>query len=1484
MKAQGAAEKRALVTQLLTYQAELKDNLVATLRPSQLDLLEIGCPEDSSLGQAMEKEGGTAYRMGIWNKYDFSRASTVSKAKAFIDEKRPRRVHLSPPCTPFSILQALNQKSDEQTANLKKKIAWGTKVMNNMIEVGLHALRQNCEISLEQPANATSWRSVQSLMNLRKQLYEVTTAGCAWGMRDSETGQAVYKNWRFLVSNQRAAEALEKKCPRDHAHHQLEGTRRVAESAKYPEALCRALSREVLAHTLVTGIAAGVSEIEGVMEELAACYVEEAEALTIEKVDEKDDPPDELRKSVRLKLHRLHAQLGHPGTRAFTEFLRRRQAPRWVQREAEELKCAACERFQKQPMHPTASGRLADPLDVLVMDGFDWVHPLNGTRARGSLLVDEGSAKTVVRVHATQRDGGGCGNTNADEAWDTFVRWWAQYFGRPLRIRSDPAGEYEAHVNKERAAHHDIQWESEPGGAHWRTGKVESVIMLVKNTATKLAYLDPTCGIDELFMWAAAAHNEMPNSSGFSPDQIVLGRRMRPLDSELMGSVVPLQEEARSGSAAEEAMRRRLLARTAYAESLADRQARLTAVKRARAQQEYTVGDQVHVWRQAGKTDKDKNKTSKGGFVGPATVLAHLRQPLEEGRLRNVVILAFRGQVLRAAPQQLRLVSDAERTMIEVDSETRDLLHQRTDQALKKLSRVVDITQEGEPDCDQLDEPANVDESPVEMSVDPEPGPPSDEAAPGEPEPPLPGPPRGPEPAPEQPGGEPSPEGGPRSPPREPETELLPSPRGEGRGTEESGGDGGAPPQPARAYDPRDDLPFSIRQRLRAMRRPREEAAQADGPALKKSREGPELEAALAAASDEASAYEVHIDLPDKATDKKAWRRFTRDPTAYAAAAVKKSGPKVILRKLDPAMREQFRAAKNAEVNSWLANQVTAAARRSDAGPKGPMRMRWHLTVKSDGQAKARIVLLGFEDPRLGHMQTASPTASVRARNLAYQVCANAGLRIHKGDVKAAFLQSQSSNTGIFVEPVRELREAMDLREDEVVLMLKKAYGLCDAPKEWYDEVARRMTESGWVAMKLEPCVWTLYDKGRLVAIAFVHVDDFVVGIKEDNDKAKQKHEELRNHWQWGSWETGCFRQTGVDVVQLADHSISLSFAAAAAKVEMIEGWSGRPGRADDALPAPGITACRAAIGGLQYLASQGQSLIAADTSILASYTNTATHGLVTRINKVIRTAHETARVPVRFRAVKDPIFIAFHDAAWAVRKDGKSQGGYIIGMGERALLQGESHAISPLQFTSRKLPRVTRSSLGCEVQSGNMCHEDLTYMRMAWTELMDGFVNLKDVRGTLRMTQATMVTDCKGLYDALARSVSAGLGADDRRSAIEALGLQQSMEEGATELRWVHSEAMPADGLTKGSCAARSVLADFLTRGYWRLVQDPSFTSAKKRRLQGREDILDDGIEREPFFPSPDCAEDLDDYEMPVGYIGFDDGWQYDSFDDLPV
>ncbi|CAK0844456.1 unnamed protein product, partial [Prorocentrum cordatum] len=285
VKAQSVAERRAAAAQMQGGQAELKDNMLAVQRPSQLDLLDIGGAEDSPLGRATEKEGGAVYRMGLWKKYDFQKASAVARAKAPIEARRPRRVRIFPPCAPISILQALNQKSDQQITNLKMKIAWGTTVMNNMIEVGLHALRLGCELSLEQPANAASLRAAQSPMNLGKQLYGVTAAGCAWGMRDSETGQAVYKKWRFLVPNRRPAE-------------------RVAGSVKYPDALCRALSWEVLAHALVSGITAGASEIEGALKKLTEGRVEQAEVMATEKDAETEGPTDELRKSVRLKLHR----------------------------------------------------------------------------------------------------------------------------------------------------------------------------------------------------------------------------------------------------------------------------------------------------------------------------------------------------------------------------------------------------------------------------------------------------------------------------------------------------------------------------------------------------------------------------------------------------------------------------------------------------------------------------------------------------------------------------------------------------------------------------------------------------------------------------------------------------------------------------------------------------------------------------------------------------------------------------------------------------------------------------------------------------------------------------------------------------------------------------------------------------------------------------------------------------------------------------
>ena len=127
------------------------------------------------------------------------------------------------------------------------------------------------------------------------------------------------------------------------------------------------------------------------------------------------------------------------------------------------------------------------------------------------------------------------------------------------------------------------------------------------------------------------------------------------------------------------------------------------------------------------------------------------------------------------------------------------------------------------------------------------------------------------------------------------------------------------------------------------------------------------------------------------------------------------------MRTATPELRARLQEAKIGEVHNWLANKVCEAVHKSEIGDRVPMKMRWILTVKQDGKAKARLVVLGFQDHRLGNMATEAPTISVRGRNLALQLMANMQQKMVKGDVKAAFLQGNSYQEvhNVICQPVR---------------------------------------------------------------------------------------------------------------------------------------------------------------------------------------------------------------------------------------------------------------------------------------------------------------------------------------------------------------------------------------------------------------------------------------------------------------------------------
>ena len=51
------------------------------------------------------------------------------------------------------------------------------------------------------------------------------------------------------------------------------------------------------------------------------------------------------------------------------------------------------------------------------------------------------------------------------------------------------------------------------------------------------------------------------------------------------------------------------------------------------------------------------------------------------------------------------------------------------------------------------------------------------------------------------------------------------------------------------------------------------------------------------------------------------------------------------------------------------------------------------------------------------------------------------------------------------------------------------------------------------------------------------------------------------------------------------------------------------------------------------------------------------------------------------------------------------------------------------------------------------MANEEQEFVRLAYLEMGQGYIDLQDISGSLRETTAAMITDCKGLYDSVRRT-----------------------------------------------------------------------------------------------------------------------------------
>ena len=158
------------------------------------------------------------------------------------------------------------------------------------------------------------------------------------------------------------------------------------------------------------------------------------------------------------------------------------------------------------------------------------------------------------------------------------------------------------------------------------------------------------------------------------------------------------------------------------------------------------------------------------------------------------------------------------------------------------------------------------------------------------------------------------------------------------------------------------------------------------------------------------------------------------------ATTEKKQRTEVKLSMLSEDEKVAFQKAKETEVNNWLKTGTVSKILRDKLAPEQILRCRWILVWKpleggehQDSKAskllthkpKARLVVLGYMDPKLMEVPRDSPTLGRQSKMLILQLIASMGWSLGSFDIKAAFLQGRPQRDRIIgLEPVVELAKA----------------------------------------------------------------------------------------------------------------------------------------------------------------------------------------------------------------------------------------------------------------------------------------------------------------------------------------------------------------------------------------------------------------------------------------------------------------------------
>ena len=558
---------------------------------------------------------------------------------------------------------------------------------------------------------------------------------------------------------------------------------------------------------------------------------------------------------------------------------------------------------------------------------------------------------------------------------------------------------------------------------------------------------------------------------------------------------------------------------------------------------------------------------------------------------------------------------------------------------------------------------------------------------------------------------------------------------------------------------------------------------------------------------EQTSVWEIDLTPPEEAF---CCMVGSPDDVALTASEVRKKKVEIKISNLSADDQFLFAKAKHKEISAWLKHGTVRKVSRGRIPEQAIMRCRWILSwkaangtekpsdVKNGQKAKARLVVVGFEDPDIGELSSDAPTLTKDGRQMVLQLVSSNRWELLSFDVSTAFLRGDGDGRLLGLHPPPELAEALEMSGEDECELLKGAYGRVDAPFLWYKKFRDTLLTIGFRQCPLDPCVFSFTSGSgkdlKVHGALGLHVDD---GIGGGDEVFLARLEDVRAAFEFGSFEKGSFVFTGIALKQWDDGSIEMDQNGYVEKISPITIPKMRRQQPTSPLTPNEISAVRSLVGALQYAAVHTRPDIAARVGELQSGVGKPTVQLMLDGNRLLA---ETKANPMSIMVL--PIssqhltFCAFSDASFLSGTEKFAHQGALIFATTPELLENERAVVAPVAWISKKIHRVTRSTLGAEAIALSGAVDRLLWLRILWAWLCHPEVDWKNPEEALqRERKAALVTDCKSAYDLLTRV--AVPQCEEHRTTIECLLIRERLQSNCS-VRWVTSGAQLADCLTK--------------------------------------------------------------------------------------